>query len=381
MDSREVALLCMLDLSKCFDVVPHERLLDKMRLYNVDTRWFQSYLTGHYQRVVAQDQRGYRTMSASLPNPIGTYQGTALGPLLYSVYANDMALYADGASIVQYADDTQVIVSGRPGEIGTLTASMELNMSLLSTWFGKNGMKINAQKTQLMVLGTRQNLKQLPTVGIKFMGATVSGSPTVRNLGVVLDQTLSFTAHVDDVVRRCTGLLIGLTHSRHHLPRMTLSTLVNGLVISLVRYCISVYGSCNATQIGRLQKVLNFAARVISGRRKFDHVSDVLRDLEWLSARNLYRYHSLTLLKRTLVTDQPESLATHLMYRRDVHQRSTRQDGMLHLTNIRSEAGRRRFTYATVTDFNAIPADIRAMSLSRFKKELHKYLLLQQLQQ
>ena len=201
----------------------------------------------------------------------------------------------------------------------------------------------------------------------------------MRNLGVVFDQNMTFAAHVDDVVRRCTGLLIGLSHSRHCLPQSTLATLVQGLVISIVRCCISVYGTCNVSQTERVQKVLNFAARVISGRRKFDHISDVLRDLEWLSARSLHRYHAMTLLKRALVTGQPESLATHLVQRRHVHQRSTRQDDMLHVPGIRSESGRRRFACTTVTDFNSLPPNIRDSSLLQFKREVRAHLLQQQL--
>ena len=55
--------------------------------------------------------------------------------------------------LVQYADDTQVLVSGRPGDIGFLVASMERTLLELSLWFGMNGLKINAGKTQLIVLG------------------------------------------------------------------------------------------------------------------------------------------------------------------------------------------------------------------------------------
>ena len=94
MDRRDVTLLCLLDLSKCFDVVPHAGLLRKLELYNVDTHWFDSYLAGHYQQVMARSSCGACTLSEPLPNPIGTYQGTALGPLLYSVFSNDMSLYA-----------------------------------------------------------------------------------------------------------------------------------------------------------------------------------------------------------------------------------------------------------------------------------------------
>ena len=77
MDRREVTLLCMLDLSKCFDVVPHEGLLRKLELYNVDTRWFVSYLAGHHQQVVTQSQCGSRTLSASLSNPDRNVSGVS----------------------------------------------------------------------------------------------------------------------------------------------------------------------------------------------------------------------------------------------------------------------------------------------------------------
>ena len=106
------------------------------------------------------------------------------------------------------------------------------------------------------------------------------------------------------------------------LPCATLTTLVQALVISLIRCCISVYGTCNATQTGRLQKVLNFAARVISGRRKYDRVNYVLRELEWLTAHNLHVFHTLT-LKRILTTAQPDTFSTSLVQRRNVHRRVT----------------------------------------------------------
>ena len=228
-------------------------------------------------------------------------------------------------------------------------------------------MKFNAQKTQRIVLGTRQNLRHLPTISIRFIGATVCGSSTVRNLGVVFDQCMTFAAHTDDVVRRCTGLLIGLSHSRHSLPQTTLLPLVQALIISSTRYCVSVYGSCNASQISRLQKVMNFAARVISGRRKFDHISDVLRDLEWLTAGNLHEYHAPTLLKRLPTTGQTESLSAHIAH------------GHLHVPGIRSESGRRRFFYSTVTAFNALPERIRDANTRQFKTKLRRHLLQQQL--
>ena len=322
-------------------------------------------------------------LSQPLLNPIGTYQGSALGPLLYSIYAADMPLYlqvddAHDRCLVQYADDVQMAVFGRPHDSEALVASLEKNLAALSHWFRKNGLKVNAEKTQLIVVGTVQNLRLMPQMQIDFMGATISGSRTVKNLGVVFDQNMTFSAHVDDVVRRCTGLLSGLSHSRHALPQNTLSTIVQALVASSLRYCISVYGVCGSTQMARLQKLLNFGARVISGRRKYDHISDVLRDLKWLTAEHLHQYHSLTLLKQMLSAGQPETLCSSLVTRGDIHHRATRQADRLDRPAVRTDAGRRRFLFSAVTAYNALPQNLRDMGPRRFRWNLRKHLLLKQ---
>ena len=158
MDSGNISLLVLLDLSKCFDVVDHARLLEKLQLYGVCTRWFESYLSNHRQQVVLSSRTAGRRLSGVLPNPLGTYQGSALGPLLYSIYANDMPLYVEDADIIQYADDTQVLVSGSKNDMTQNVLKMERSLASLSWWFRKNAMKLNANKTQLIVFGTRQNL-------------------------------------------------------------------------------------------------------------------------------------------------------------------------------------------------------------------------------
>ena len=156
-----------------------------------------------------------------------------------------MPLYLDvdtahDRCLVQYADDVQLAVFGKPRDSGALVRSLEQNLSALSLWCGKNGIKINANKTQLIVIGTGQHLRAMPHIQVQFMGATILSSRSAKNLGVVFDQNITFSAHVDDVVRRCTSLLNGLSHSRHALPQETLSTVVQALV-SAIRYCLSVY--------------------------------------------------------------------------------------------------------------------------------------------
>ena len=132
---------------------------------------------------------------------------------------------------------------------------------------------------------------------------------------------MSFVTHTNDVIRRCTGSLCGLSHSRHSLPQSVLIPLVQGLVLSVLHYCLVCLGASNATQCSRLQKIVRFAARVVSGHRKYDHVSDVLDDLGWLHVDSMYKYRYLTLVRKMLDTSEPLQLAGSLATRQSVHER------------------------------------------------------------
>ena len=251
---------------------------------------------------------------------------------------------------------------------------MENSLSDLCNWYGKNGLKINAAKTQLIALGTRETTRRLPPISITFSGSTITCASSVKNLGVWFDSDMSFVTHTNEVVRRCTGSLCGLSHSRHSLPKSVLITLIQGLVFSVLRYCLSVYGASNVTQRGRLQKLVRFAARVVSGRRKYDHVSDVIDDLGWLSVDSMHRYRYLVLLRRMLVTSEPENLAGNLVTRQSVHGRDTRQSDMLLTPVIRSESGRRRYLFTAVSEYNELPPALRNLSYPAFKRGLKEYL-------
>ena len=111
-DRGEISLLCLIDLSKCFDVFDHELLLDKLTLHGVETPWFAAYLRGHTQSVSMTDGSRRSILSRPLPNNMGVFQGSVLGPILFTVLFNDLALHAKDACVFQYADNTQLMVSG-----------------------------------------------------------------------------------------------------------------------------------------------------------------------------------------------------------------------------------------------------------------------------
>ena len=95
----------------------------------------------------------------------------------------------------------------------------------------------------------------------------------------------------------------------------------------------------------RLQRLIG--ARVVSGKRKYDHVSEVLKELRWLSAENMWRIQSITLLKKILESGQPEALSNGIVSRGSARGHDTRQSDQFDLPVIKTESRRRRFLYAT----------------------------------
>ena len=194
---------------------------------------------------------------------------------------------------------------------------------------------------------------------------------------MIFDQHLSWDAHVRTVSRRCCGILTALSHLRHFLPPDTLPEIVTALAVSHIRYCLSVYGNGSAGNLSAIQKILNFAARVIAGKRKFDRVRDVRVRLGWLDSPQLFQYQSLCLLHKIISSGQPESIAHQICSNRihRDHTRPTRQDSLLHLPPIRTEAGRRRFVYRSAHLMNSLPEPVRHLSGRRFKAALRAHLL------
>ena len=284
-----------------------------------------------------------------------------------------------GFSVImtRFADDTQIGVTGPRARLGELQAALGQLLEIMGTWFAQNGMRVNAAKTELILIGERRQLQYVGEgrVNVQFLGETLQPAQCVRNLGVKMGCNLSWEPHIAHVVSKCTGILIGLASARHLLPRHLLPQIVDALVLSHVRYCIQVYGSANAGQIAKLQKVINFAARVVSGRRKYDHISDCTASLGWLPAQKLVTYSDLCLLHEIDMTGQPSSLSQYLQVNRDRTARDTRTANHLSLPRVRNNHGKRAFIYRSVTMYNkhVIAKGADGLSLRKFKKTLETH--------
>ena len=113
---------------------------------------------------------------------------------------------------------------------------------------------------------------------------------------------------------------------------------------------------------------------MVSGRKKYDRISDVVKNLKWLNAEQPVSYHELCLLKRVLLTGVPPDVAAMFTHVEHIH--GTRQQGQLRAPRARNNSGLRRFSVRSTKLFNKLPEATKSQSrLYLFKKYLKRHML------
>ena len=139
---------------------------------------------------------------------------------------------------------------------------------------------MNEKKTDFLLIGSRQNLKMSSRFNFRIGESVVRTSKSLKFLGVTVSSDLSWEAHVSNVVKKCNAILVSLNRIRHYFTTEALKTIVQAYVFPHVTYCLCVWGGAPKTLLHKVQKVINFSARVVAGARKFDHITPLLNSFD-----------------------------------------------------------------------------------------------------
>ena len=142
-----------------------------------------------------------------------------------------------------------------------------------------NRFKLDREKAEFIVFGTKRQLSKVSFNTITVCDETITLVPTVRNLGVHLDQELKMTVHVSHIVKSAYFHISKLRSVRRYLSRKSMKTLVQCFVITRLDFCNSILYGISEELLDKLQRVQNAAARLVYGLRKDDHVSCVPKEL------------------------------------------------------------------------------------------------------
>ena len=193
-----------IDLKNAFDTIDHEinpkKKLAKCGVDQDALKWFKSYLINRMQRCNVNSHLS----RASLLH-CGVPQGSIIGPLLFLSYINDLPNCLNVGSPRIYADDTNVTFS--PATIPDLESQIKSDLKYIDRWLKANKLSLNVAKTEFMVISSRQKLQSLNdyTMNIHIDGVPINQSNQSKSLGLIIDENLSWKAHIHEISKKVSS--------------------------------------------------------------------------------------------------------------------------------------------------------------------------------
>ena len=269
-----------------------------------------------------------------------------------------------------FADDLQLQMSAPPDRISELLHSMQSFISDVKTLATANMLKLNDNKTELILVSSKRtkHLHSLPT-SITKGNAQITFKKSVKNLGFTLDCHLNMNAHVSNIARTCYFKLRRLASIRRFLTSTATATLVSAFALPRIDYCNSLLFGSTQDVTSNLQRIQNYAARVILRLPKSSSITIHLKSLNWLPVKVRSTYKIACLCYYCHSSTAPP-FVTGMLHIEPLHIRSTRSSSysmpfLNRPAHSKITLGDRSFSFASSSVWNSIPNDVRcAPSLS-----------------
>ena len=366
-DDRLCTGICFLDISKCFDTIDHNILVSKMEKYGIranELKWFKSYLRNRTQSVKHNNK-----LSKPMNVNIGVPQGSTLGPLLFTLFVNDLPIYISNGRCSMFADDT--IVYCNDSNIANLNDKMNESLHEIYKWYSANRLVLNVSKSNSMLITPSNGFDDRNDFQMYLNGNPVKNVNYTKYLGVYIDDQLKFDYHVNELSKNISKKLAWLTRLRHIVPNNVLRLTYNTFIMPLFDYACSVWG-CSRNNIYYIQRLQNRAARIICGN--FDIVNtrgiDLVSSLGWQTIEQRINYFLGVTMYNCIHGTAPMYLCNSVVMACECNDRYTRLNDTMQVQVpcFKTDAFKRSFIYRSSVVWNNLPDHVQnANSLHQFK--------------
>ena len=359
-----VGLICI-DFSKAFDSVCHVTLLKKLQAMGItgdSYEWSQSYLNSRSQFTVVNGEA-----SEHAPVEQGVPQGSLLGPRFYSYHANNLPEVADledksddEEELEMFADDTNG-VSVAP-TFDQLIAQLQALANRLSKWAYENGMIIHPGKTKVIVFARRRFIGPAPNITMN--GQSIEIVDNHKVLGTVIDNKLSWKAHVDKATNKFNAKVKSLKRMRalsdDVVEQFYFSTVIHSVINN-----ISVWGLPN--KLAPMEEIHVKAAKLIHRLGSNLSSFETLKKANWMPISYLYKRRLLCLMHKVYHKQIDEGFSS--MFSHANEQTSRKQQ-----LSVVCETGLKSFSHHAVKIWNRMPNELTEIKCHKtFKEKLSKF--------
>lgn len=370
LDTGGVIGAVFLDLRKAFDTVNHQILITKLSHFNFSCKtlnWFESYISSRIQCVRVQN-----TKSMFRDNNLGVPQGSVLGPLLFSLFINDLPNCCPPSVTCQmYADDAVLYVHAKNKK----QAAQELTVAMdnVYNWLESSQLQLNISKTVCMYFSKKTNTDSDPNILIQ--GKKMEVVQEFKYLGITIDSQLGFKQHVKRIVNRMKFNLSNFRFIRNNLTLEAAKLYFEAMIMSHMSYCITSWALACKTTLKPIETAYKQALKVLDKKPNTHHHCQILKKHERLNWVNTVKYNDSVLVFKIFHGLAPPPLQDFVKRNSN---RSTRAGsrGDCIVPFRKSAFGQAVFSFRASQTWNTIPSTIRELStLTSFTKHLKAWLV------
>lgn len=244
-------------------------------------------------------------------------------------------------------------------------------------WYLSNGLQLNADKSEVMLLGTAYQLREASAItSVSVAGSLLPVTDKMKTLGVILDSRLTFDKHVVSVIQSCNYHAQAIRHIQHLLEPEMIRNLACSLILSRLDYCNSLLHGAPIGVVSKLQRLQNNVARIVTRADRRADARPLLRKLHWLPIDSRVEYKLALLTFKALNTGMPSYLSSRLSLKRDtgycLRSSSTR---LLTQPNVETKIASRAFRVAAPTVWNSLTVNVHSsQTVAVFKSRLKTFL-------
>lgn len=367
MDKDLITFVTLLDFSKAFDTVDHTQLLLKLkRLFGFSSpaiKLIKTYLGGRKQAVAVNN-----AMSDLIATSAGVPQGSILGPLLFTIFINDLPTIIKYSSLHMYADDVQLYISCKLDLIKDAACKLNEDLRKILDWSEVNSLKLNPAKSKCLVI-SRNGMNGCDIPNIFLRNEPIELVDKAKNLGVWFNKTLSWDDHISTIIGKVYGSLRNLSMSQCFTPLHTRLMLVRALLTPIFTYACEIFCCSSAFIRRKLNVAFNNITRYVYGLRRFDHVSEYTKNILGCTLDKYLEYCTIKYLHKIITSKQPPYLFEKLKI-----SRSTRSLSLIQ-PRVSYQNSERQFFVHAIRLWNALPLRVRRLyNANNFGETLFRFL-------
>ena len=248
---------------------------------------------------------------------------------------------------------------------------MTENCELVSNWMLGNRLKLNADKTHLMTVGTRARLQlQNSELVVKMDDCQLQESVDKFEtlLGCQVEPNLKWHKQVEDLIKKLRKRLTALQNLRNIIPFNLRKRITEGIFTSVLAYCLPVFGGCDKFEIEALQIMQNKAARLVTHSQLRTNRQELYSQVGWMTVNQMVFYFCAISTFRIRQSREPEYLSDIM--------NSDNRAGRIIIPNTNLTLAKDSYCFRASAQWNTLPEHIRKNPrISQFKSQLKKWIL------